>query len=296
MTSLSGFVKIEPIVKLGVHVSIAGEICEAVDRAKALDCNTFQIFSRNPRIWERKTLTEESAQEFKKRLKQSKIIPVFIHTPYLTNLASPDKKIYQNSIHHFIEYIKEADALGVKYLVTHMGSHKKTGEAKGVRRFAHALNIILDRTKKSKTKLLLENTAGSGSWLGYTFLHHQAIIKDVSDKSRVGICMDTCHAYSAGYDIATETGLEQMINEIEEGVGLDTLELIHLNDTQDVLASKKDRHASIGKGLLGLEAFRRIVNHRKFEDVPFILETPRVNQEDDKVNLNTVRKLYAVRT
>ena len=191
-------------MRLGVHVSIAGNICEAIDHAKELGCNTFQIFSRNPRMWEQKNATPEHIEQFRKKLKRSKISPVFIHVPYLTNLASPERNVYQNSIQRYIEYIRETESMNVKYLVTHMGSHKKSGEAKGLGRLAHAINIIFERTKEQKVVLLLENTAGSGSWLGYKFAHHQTVIDGIGDKSRIGVCMDTCHAYSAGYDIRSE--------------------------------------------------------------------------------------------
>ena len=278
-------------MKLGVHVSIAGKISEAVPRAESLGCNTIQIFSRNPRIWEQKKLSDDDALEFREKLKRSNIDPVFIHVPYLTNLASPDRSVFETSIRYFIEYIREAEALGIHFLVAHMGSHKKDGESRGLGRLARAINIIFKRTPKSKVALLLENTAGSGSWLGYRFSHHQRVIDKIENKGRVGICLDTCHAFAAGYHIAGKEGLESLVAEIEELIGMEKLRLIHLNDSRDPFGSKKDRHADIGKGTLGLKAFESIVNHPKLKDIPFILETPKMTPEDDTRNLETVRHL-----
>lgn len=278
-------------MKLGVHVSIAGKIYEAVDRAVALGCNTMQIFSRSPRGWRGAKLKPTDIFEFKQRRKQAQILPLFIHVPYLTNLASPFKKLYELSIKFYIEYLKEAEILGAEYLVSHMGSHKKSSEKDGLKRLTRALNIILKETKGLKVILLLENTSGSGSWLGYKFAHQKRIIQNLRQPERIGLCLDTCHAYSAGYDIATKEGLENTLFEINETAGLNKLKLIHLNDSKDKLGSLHDRHEHIGKGAIGLEAFRRIVKHPKLKDLPFILETPKKSEFDDIMNLKVVRNL-----
>jgi len=275
---------------LGVQVSIAGKIFIAIDRAKSLGCSTMQIFSRNPREWRHSQLNLEDIEEFKQRRKRANIGPIFIHIPYLTNLASPFRRLYSGSIKAYIEDIKEANNLGAEYLVTHMGSHKKRGEYFGIKRFSEALNIIIRETRREKVTILLENTSGSGSWLGYTFQHHKMIISRIKDKDRIGICFDTCHAYSAGYDIATEVGLEDVLREIDNSVGLRTLKLIHLNDSKDKLGSHRDRHEHIGKGKIGLEGFRRIINHPKLKDLPFILETPKRSEKEDIINLSVVRR------
>jgi deoxyribonuclease-4 len=206
-------------------------------------------------------------------------------------LASPFKRLYDNSIKAYIEDIKEAANLGAEYLVTHMGSHKKDGEEAGLKRFAEALNVILDQTRKEKVIILLENTSGSGSWLGYTFEHHKMVIDSVSDKNRIGVCFDTCHAYSAGYEISSEEGLAEAIEEIDDLIGLTNLKLIHLNDTKDKLRSHRDRHEHIGKGRIGLDGFRRIVNHPKLKNIPLILETPKAGEDDDIRNLTLIRRL-----
>lgn len=278
-------------MRLGVHVSIAGKIYDAIGRATALGCDTMQIFSRSPREWRGIKISQEDIQEFIKRRSKAKICPLFIHVPYLSNLASPFRKLYETSIKYYIAYLKEADSLGAEYLVSHMGSHKKSGEKAGLKKITRALNIIFRETKSIKTVLLLENTSGSGSWLGYKFEHQQRIIGNIREEKRIGICFDTCHGFCAGYDIATKEGLELTLQEINRLVGLEKLKLIHLNDSKDKLGSLHDRHEHIGKGKIGLEAFRRIINHPKLKDLAFILETPKKSENDDKMNLKVVRNL-----
>ncbi|MDP3143676.1 MAG: deoxyribonuclease IV [Candidatus Omnitrophota bacterium] len=278
---------------LGVHVSIAGKIYDSIVRAESLGCTAMQIFSRNPREWKHAPLDPKDIQEFKKRRKKSRISPLVIHVPYLTNLASPRSRLFYNSVRYNIEYLREADALGAEYLVTHMGSHKKSGEARGLGRVTEALNRILGRTAGLKTMILLENTSGSGSWLGYKFWHIKNIFDNLVDKKRVGVCLDTCHAYSAGYDLASESGLESTLNELDSLVGLEKLKVIHLNDTKDELDSRRDRHEHIGKGKIGLAGFKRILHHPKLRNLAFILETPKEEQENDINNMKTVKKLSA---
>jgi deoxyribonuclease-4 len=276
---------------LGVHVSGAGKIYEAPLRARELGCNTMQIFSRSPQRWRDSALAIEDAQEFKKRREKYRISPVFIHIPYLINLASPNPKLYKASIEAYIEDIKEAEALGADYIVTHMGSHKETSEEEGLERLTKALNTIISRTKDSRVGILLENTAGSGSWLGYNFSHQRVVLAGLKDKKRVGLCLDTAHAYLAGYDISKKEGLEELLGEIEQEVGLRYLKLIHLNDAAGKLGSRHDRHDHIGKGGIGLNGMRGIVNHPKLRNLPFILETPKMSAKEDTMNLKTVRRL-----
>jgi deoxyribonuclease-4 len=172
-----------------------------------------------------------------------------------------------------------------------MGSHKKTSEAAGLGRLTSALNIILEKTQQSGVGILLENTAGSGSWLGYKFSHQQTVLRGVKSKRRIGLCFDTAHAYAAGYDLASQDGLEHTLREIDNLLGINLIKLIHLNDSQDKLGSRHDRHAHIGQGKIGLKAMQRIVNHPKLKNIPFILETPKTSEADDLMNLKTVRKL-----
>jgi deoxyribonuclease-4 len=276
---------------LGIQVSTEGKIFDAFQRAHDLGCNTMQIFSRNPQRWRDRALEPADIEEFKKKQKQFGIKPVFIHIPYLFNLASPDIRLYKDSIRAYIEDVREVADLKADYIVTHMGSHKKTSEKEGLKRLTGALNTILEKTRDCGVGILLENTAGSGSWLGYTFHHHRVIMNGLQQKKRVGLCLDTAHAYLAGYDLASEEGLKAMLDEIDTTVGLELLKLVHLNDAKDKLGSHHDRHEHIGKGKIGLQGMRRIINHPRLRNLAFVLETPKDSEEADRINLNTVRKL-----
>jgi len=277
---------------LGVHVSGAKKIYETLDIAHNLKCDTMQIFSRSPQTWRKETqIAPADIQEFILRRKKFKINPVFIHISYLINLASPDVRLYNGSIQAYIEDIQEAQKLGADYIVTHMGSHKETSEDAGIKRLIVALNRIIEKTKDSKVGILLENTSGSGSWLGYRFYHQQKILKGIEEKSRVGLCLDTAHAYLAGYNLATKDGLDTMIDEIEQMVGTKLIKLIHLNDAAGELGCHHDRHDHIGKGHIGLAGMKRIINHPKLKNIPMVLETPKSTENSDQENLALVRKL-----
>ena len=275
---------------IGAHVSASGNIYESLDRAKLLDCNAMQIFSRNPRQWRQLELSTEDIEEFKKRRKKYKIEKVVVHIPYLINLASPYKILYRKSIRAYIEDLNEADKIGAEFLVTHMGSHSKTTELAGIDRFASALNTIFEKTKGIKTKLLLENTSGSGSWLGYKFVHHRMIYNRVEQTECLGMCLDTAHAFAAGYDLKSEVGLNSMLSEIDELIGIDQIGVIHFNDSKKDFSSRLDQHENIGKGKIGLTALQRIVKHPKLKNCVFILETPKYNKDDDKLNLSITKK------
>ena len=278
---------------LGVHVSGAGKIYQSLDIAKNLGCDTLQIFSRSPQSWRNGAqLAPEDIKEFNFRRKKYKIDPVFIHISYLINLASPDPRLYHASIGAYIEDLQEAEKLGADFIVTHMGSHKETSEDAGIKRLIEALNQILEKTRDLKVGILLENTSGSGSWLGYRFYHQQKILKGLQDKTRVGLCLDTAHAYLAGYDLSTKSGLDKMVDEIQEMVGTKLIKLVHLNDAAGELGCHHDRHDHIGQGHIGLAGMKRIINHPKFKNIPMILETPKSTPESDRENLDLVRKLY----
>ena len=277
-------------MRVGVHISIAGKIYESVDRAKELGCDTFQIFSRSPRSWQTKELEKAEAEEFKKRRKEAKIAPVIVHIPYLINLASPENSLYRRSISAYVEDIKRAEILGANYFVTHIGNHKGKGEEYGISRIITALNQIVSQIKPS-LKILLENTAGEGTALGYNFAQIAAIIKGIKEAKYFGLCLDTAHAYAAGYNIATKEGLDKTLKEIDELIGLNQLFLIHANDSKVALGSRVDRHEDIGKGEIGRKGFAFIVNHPALRKLPFILETPKKRPGEDVENLETIRAL-----
>lgn len=280
------------MLKLGVHASIAGGIYKAAARAVSLGCNTMQIFPRNPRQLRKESLSDEDAILFRKGVKKAKIDPVVIHIPYTLNLATVKKKLYKISIREFIVDLIEADKLGAQFLVTHPGSYKGGAEKAGILRLINALNKILKATEGVKTTVLLENTAGSGCWLGYNFAQLGEIIKGLNNPQRVGICLDTAHAWAAGYKINDAIQLNSLIREIDKEAGIKKVKVIHLNDTEVELDSRVDRHFAIGEGKIGKTGFKYILNHPKLRDLPFILETPKKEDDDDKKNLQTVKKLY----
>lgn len=279
------------LLKIGVHVSIAGKIYYSIERASRLGCSTMQIFARNPRQFRKGTLKKNDILTFRKKVKEAKISPVVIHAPYTLNLASAKKFFYGVSIKEFTRDVREANLLGADYMVIHTGSFKGD-DKEGLSRVANALKIVLRDTARCKTTILLENTAGDGSNLGYAFSHHNYIFKKLKNPKRLGLCLDTCHSWCAGYRINTKKGLDKMVDEIEKEVGIDKIKVIHLNDTLDDLGSRKDRHFHIGKGKIGVSGFRLIVNHPKLKSIPLILETPKKSDDDDLTNLASVNKLY----
>lgn len=278
-------------MRLGLHVSIAGKIYESVDRAHALGCECMQIFSRNPRSWQTAKLVKSDVEEFKRRREKEKIKPLIVHIPYLVNLASPEDKLYKKSIQSYIEDAERADLLGAEYFITHLGSHKGEGQDLGIRRFASALDKIIKKLHP-KVMILLENTAGSGNWLGGTFEEISEIMEKSNQKKNLGLCFDTCHAYAAGYDIANKEGLNKTLKKIDKLMGIDKLKVIHLNDSKGDLGSRLDRHEHIGEGRIGKSGFKVILHHPKLKSLPLILETPKKGPESDPMNLKAVRSIY----
>ena len=274
--------------RIGVHVSIAGKIWESLERAKALGCNTMQIFSRNPRLWQASEFDSSDIENFKKLKIDYDIAPVAVHIPYIINLASPDEGLYKKSIIAYIEDIARADVLGAEYFVTHLGSHVGTGEDEGIGRFSKALNEIINKAKPNTT-ILLENTAGSGSCIGYKFEHLKRIMTGLKRPKRVGVCLDTAHTFESGYDIKSKSGLEKTLKKFDKLIGLDKIKVVHFNDSLSALGSRVDRHQHIGKGNIGPVAMKRIINHPGLKDAAFIMETPKSSDKDDKMNIKVVR-------
>lgn len=259
-------------MKLGVHVSVAGSVDLAVDRARDLGCNTFQIFVSNPRGWKPTIIPDDDIAKFKMKYKASGMQDAFAHSIYLINLASPNDYLREQGIESLISGLVNVERLGLGALVTHIGSHQGDGIETGIKRVVDSLNQVLTDTTCCAT-LLLENTAGAGNLVGKTFEELGKIIKEL-DSPRLGICLDTAHAFEYGYNLDTAEGLEEMIKEIEDHVGLERLKAIHLNDSMTEKGSNRDRHEEYGRGLIGEEALTRIINHPKLRDLPFVMETP----------------------
>ena len=276
--------------RIGVHVSIAGHIWESLERARGLGCNAMQIFSRNPRSWQAEELNSADVERFKKLKAQYDISPVAVHIPYIINLATPDDTLYKRSIIAYMEDLERTDLLGIEYFVTHLGSHVGSGEDAGIKRFSGALDGIIKKAKPKAT-VLLENTAGSGSWIGYRFEHIRRIIDGIRYAGRVGVCLDTAHTFEAGYDIKTKNGLDKTLKEFDRFVGTDLIKVVHLNDSLSPFGSRVDRHHHIGKGNIGMDAMKRIINHPKLKQAAFILETPKESDKDDLRNLAIVKKM-----
>jgi deoxyribonuclease IV len=280
----------------GAHMSIAGGVYRAFERGRAAGCRTIQIFLKNSNQWKAKILTDLDSTLFKDAQSKSGIKPVVAHDSYLINLASPDRPLRKKSIHAFIEEMNRANNLGIPYLVLHPGSHVGGGIEAGIERISEALKFALE-TVEPPVSVVLENTAGQGSSLGYCFEHLAAIMERVPYPDRIGVCLDTCHLYAAGYDIRTEEGYKTTIRNFDRLIGVKKIRVFHVNDSKKELGSRVDRHAHIGRGCIGTEAFRCLVNDRRFAQVPKILETPKgPGFEEDIMNLATLRSLCSPET
>jgi deoxyribonuclease-4 len=284
----------ESPMRVGAHMSIAGHIYEAVDRAVSYGCDCMQIFSRSPRRWRAKSIVEEDASEFRRKRHHAGIDPVVVHIPYLINLCSPEVKLYRRSTTEFAADLLRASTLGADYFVSHVGSHKGAGEKKGLGQIVQALRQILKKDHSS-VLILLENTAGSVNSMGHTFQQLQAIIEAVDMPGRLGICFDTAHGFEAGYDVVTPKGLDYTLAELDRWIGIENLKVIHANDSKTAFNSRSDRHEHIGKGQIGLEGFRTIVNHPLLRGLPFILETPHDKLGGYEVDVPLLRSLRGAR-
>jgi len=276
--------------RIGAHLSIAGSIDRAVDRAIERGCETFQIFTRNPRGWKFKPLDEVEAKNFVTKLEASKIDPAFSHMPYLPNLASYDKEIHRKSVDALIAELERAGKLGIRFVVTHLGSHMGAGMEVGFKQIADACNKALSAVQND-VLLLLENTAGTKNSMGGTFEDIRRIVDGVDQRSRVGVCFDTCHGFAAGYDVRTPERLEATLRQLDATIGLDRLKVVHLNDSKGKLGSRVDRHEHIGLGQIGNRGFRVILHNELIRELPLILETPIDSRHNDEWNLSKVRRL-----
>ncbi|MEA2045865.1 MAG: deoxyribonuclease IV [Euryarchaeota archaeon] len=278
------------MVIVGAHVSIAGSIDKAVERAQALGCDTFQIFTRNPRGWRYKELSEEVAEEFKRKVKSSGMISPVDHMPYLPNLASPKEETYRKSIDALAVELNRCGVLGISHLVTHLGSHLGAGKEVGFERIGEAVRNAFSRVEND-VMILLETTADTKNSMGGSFQDLRRVMDVVDQEDRLGVCLDTCHVFAAGYELRTKTGLRETMDLFDQIIGLDRLRLVHLNDSRGGLGSRLDRHQHIGLGEIGEAGFEVILTDPEIRRRPLILETPVDETRDDKGNIRVVREL-----
>src|SRR5438876_790656 len=281
-------------------MSVAGGLPRAVERAVAHRCDAFQIFAKNANQWHGRSLAPAEIREFREKVEEAGIGPVVSHASYLINLATTSPLLHQQSMDAMGDELDRAEALGLFGVVLHPGCYTAGNEADGLELIAEGLLELLRARRRGRTMVLLEHTAGQGTALGATFEQLASIIAKMSDHRRVGVCLDTCHLLASGYDLCSPEGYASTFAQFERLVGFDRLKVFHLNDSKRPLGSRVDRHEHIGRGFLGLEPFRRIVNDRRFKRLPMLLETPKAEGKAkgaievdplDEANLNALRTL-----
>ncbi len=277
---------------VGAHMSIAGGVYNAIDQATEVDATALQIFTKNNNRWAGKPISLEDADRFREKQAESNLRAVVGHTAYLINLASPKVDIYKKSIDALRDELIRADMLGLSDLVMHPGAHLDTGEAAAIKRIADTVNRIFDWLPDNKTRLSFEVTAGQGSSIGHRFEHIAEIIDKIEDKKRTSVCFDTCHAFAAGYELRTKRDFNTTFKAFDETIGLEYLEVFHVNDSKKPLGGRVDRHQHLGQGELGLEPFKFLMEDRRFRDIPKILETPKGDDppKNDRMNLDILRR------
>ena len=276
---------------LGAHVSISGAIHMSVDRAVELGCTTFQIFTRNPRGWTYTKLKKAEVDEFRRKFEAAGFRVAMAHMPYLPNIASPKKDIYEKSVRSLVAELERCGALGLELLVVHVGSHLGAGLEKGVEQVADAVNRAVEAVD-NQVKVLLENMAGQRNSCGSRFEDIAEILSRVKNADRVGVCLDTCHLLAAGYDIRSEEAVDATISRFDKVVGLNRLWAVHLNDSKGALGSGLDRHEHIGMGNIGENGFKAFINHPAIRDKPMVIETPEDERGNYATDLAKLRKLY----
>jgi len=281
-----------PRDEIGAHVSIAGGLPLALERAAALGCGTAQIFVKNHRQWAARPLLDSEVRAFAAARRRTGLRVVFGHASYLVNLAAPAAVAWRHAVDAFTDEVERAEALGLAWMVVHPGAHMGEGVQAGLTRIVSALDLVTGRTAGARVKIALENTAGAGSVIGRTFVELGALLSRVQRPERIGVCIDTCHLFAAGYDIRTSVGYARAFEECAGSVGLERVLAFHVNDAKAPLGSGLDRHQHVGGGGLGLAPFRCLVNDARFTHVPKVLETPKAPEPAaDLKNLATLRRL-----
>ena len=277
-------------MRFGFHVSIAGGFSKVAERARVRSCQTIQFFSRNPRGWKYSPLNKEEVEEFRSSVRSAGFSPIFLHMPYLPNIAFSKSKFYKPSIQSLVIDLHRAERLGAQFLIIHIGHGMESSEDEAIEAVSQGINRAFEKVENAVT-LLMENTAGQGTEIGYKFDQIKKIIEGVEEDGRLGVCLDTAHTIEAGYDISKKEGLEKTLEQFDKTVGLKRLHLLHLNDSKTPLGSRRDRHWHIGEGYIGREGFRTLVNHPLLKHLPGIMETPRKDTVEDLKNMEVIRSL-----
>jgi len=275
-------------MKLGAHMSIAGGVDRALERATSIGCTAVQIFLKNNMQWAGKPFTPDEVTRFR----QGNTLAVIAHSGYLVNLGATNPVFLRRSIAAMVDEIERADVLGVPCIVMHPGAHMGAGETAGLERIAASLDAVFAATPRSKARIALETTAGQGTCLGYQFAHLGELFRRVKKPKRLAVCVDTCHVFAAGYDIRTPKGYAAMVQELDAAVGVEQVVAFHLNDSKTPLGSRVDRHDHIGKGHIGLAGFHHVLRDRRWRDLPMVLETPKsADLHEDVENLRALQSL-----
>jgi deoxyribonuclease-4 len=292
VSSQSEIGNLKSAILLGAHMSIGGGVHRAIERSRSIDCTAMQIFVKNNMQWFARPLLREEIATFLDHAQRHELHAAFAHANYLINLAATNPQFLANSVRALSEELVRADQLELPFLVMHPGAHLGAGEAAGLAKIIESIDRVFAGLPKIKTRIALETTAGQGSCLGDRFEHLAAIIANVREPERLCVCLDTAHVFEAGYDIGSEAALKKTFREFNQVVGLDRLAAIHLNDSKTERGSRVDRHEHIGKGKIGLDAFRFIMRDRRFRKIPKVLETPKGKDlAEDVENMKTLRGL-----
>jgi deoxyribonuclease-4 len=278
---------------LGAHMSIGGGVHRAIERSRSIECTAMQIFVKNNMQWFARPLERKEISAFLDHAQRNELQSAFAHANYLINLATTNPQFHANSLRALAEELVRADQLELPFLVLHPGAHLGAGDEAGLAKIVESIDrVFAALPKKTKTRLALETTAGQGSCLGHRFEHLAYIIANVREPERLCVCLDTAHVFAAGYELATEKSTKRMFAEFDRIIGLERLVALHLNDSKTARGSRVDRHEHIGKGRIGLEAFRFIMRDRRFRRIPKVLETPKGKElKEDVANMRTLRSL-----
>jgi deoxyribonuclease IV len=277
---------------LGAHMSIRGGVSMAIERARSIRCTAMQMFVKNNMQWFARPLTREEIRAFLNHVQRGELLSVFGHANYLINLAATNPLFHKNSIQALAKELVRADQLELPFLVLHPGAHLGAGEEAGLEKIADSIDEVFRKIPKVKTKIALEITAGQGSCIGHRFEHLAHIIANVREPERLRVCLDTAHLFAAGYEIGSEPGVKKTFREFDRVIGRRSLVALHVNDSKTNRGSRVDRHEHIGKGRIGLDAFRFIMQSPRFSKIPKVLETPKGNDlAEDVMNLKTLRRL-----